>query len=398
MKLVPIIVTVFILLVETTISLSSVFLPSIKSDFALSAQMAQMTLGIGLFALGLSGMIYGGLSDSFGRRPMFIISILMLTVSTLICALSESFTLFMIAKFMQGLGCGAGWVIGNACLKDLYHDSEYIKIMNIVHAIAGITPAVIPVLGSYLVVAFGWRDTFVGLFILAMILSAVIIVCHPETIAEKQIKTGKQICLDYVSIFKHHKFLRYCTIKVLSVTLIFCEISTLPLVFINHLDVPTENYGFYLLPSFLCYIGASILSSKMAKNTHVDRLLKIGLSLIIISNSLLLAISHYYSISAIYIQCIKLSTYAGWGFIFGNATAQIVSSIPGKAGFTSAMMIALEMLFSASIVYFLGFFFDGTMMPLSFCMVLLSTICFMCLGTPKRKSNTPQPPTVSEIL
>lgn len=69
----------------------------------------------------------------------------------------------------------------------------------------------------------------------------------------------------------------------------------------------------------------------------------------------------------------------GWGFIFGNATAMIVSSVPGKAGVTSAIMIALEMLFSSVGIFILGFGFDGTIMPVTYCHIITSGICMLSM-------------------
>ena len=90
--------------------------------------------------------------------------------------------------------------------------------MNIVHAVTGITPAVIP--ASYL----GWRNSFLALFVIALILSVAIFLFQPETLKKKQSKTLKKICFDYKSIFSNKLFVRYCSIKVLSVSLIFCVI------------------------------------------------------------------------------------------------------------------------------------------------------------------------------
>ncbi len=94
--------------------------------------------------------------------------------------------------------------------------------MNIVHAVTGITPAVIP--ASYLSVAIGWRNSFLALFVIALILSVAIFLFQPETLKKKQSKTLKKICFDYKSIFSNKLFVRYCSIKVLSVSLIFCVI------------------------------------------------------------------------------------------------------------------------------------------------------------------------------
>ena len=250
----------------------------------------------------------------------------------------------------------------------------------LVHAVAVITPAVVPVLGSYLSISFGWRNTFIAVFGISLILSIVIAIFQKETLENKELKSFKRILVDYRSIFHNRKFLKYLFVKVVTVSLLFAEISTIPLVFMDYMGVLPQHYGFYILPGFLCYIIASIMSAKLCKNIHIDEVLKIGLALIFFSNAFIILYEYRMApMSAIFIQSIKCLTYAGWGFIFGNATAEIVSAVPGRAGNASAMMIALEMLMSSVVIFALGFFFDGTMVPLSYCMIFISTIAFLCL-------------------
>lgn len=379
-KIVPVLVTSFIILAESVISFNSVFLPDIKDNFLLSNQMAQMTLTIGIFSLGFSGIIYGGITDSYGRKPIFVFSVVVLCLSTLICGITDSLYIFLFARFMQGVGSGAGWVIGNACLKDIYDGKAYTHIMNMVHAIAGITPAVVPVLGSYLQGNIGWRNTFIGVFLVTLLLSVIIAIFQKETLENKELKSFKRILVDYRSIFHSKKFLKYLFIKVVTVSLLFTEISTIPLVFMDYMGVLPQHYGFFILPAFICYIIANLISTKLCKNMDVDSVLKIGISLILFSNGFIIFFETLISpMSAIFIQGIKCLTYAGWGFIFGNATAEIVSAVPGRAGNASAMMIALEMIASSIVIFVLGFFFNGTMIPLSLCMVLISLIAFLAL-------------------
>ena len=105
------------------------------------------------------------------------------------------------AKFFQGLGSGAGWVVGNACLKDLYDGKKYSDIMNQVHAITGIIPAIAPALGSYLAVFIGWRYCFLMLFFLSMLVFLLIFFHLDETLATKKNFCFIRIINDYKKLF-----------------------------------------------------------------------------------------------------------------------------------------------------------------------------------------------------
>ena len=371
-KLIPLIVTIFIVLAEVAISFNSALLPNIQSDFDSSTQITQMTVGLGLFALGLAGVIYGGLSDIVGRRPVYLFAISIFSVTSLMCYFAPSIEMLLLARFLQGVGSGAGWVVGNACLKDLYDGKDYTRIMNNIHAVAGITPAIAPMIGSYLAVLIGWRNCFLILFILSAFGVYAIYRYQAETIKEKEKFIFTNFTQKYKDVLVDRKFLRYCFLKVMMVMLLFCEVGNVPLIFINHLDVDPKYYGLYIFPLFIFYILATMSTSKLLKKYSIDNILNMGMYFIIISNILILSLSYFVEPTAIQIQCCKIFTFIGWGMIFGNATAEIVSAVNGRAGAASALMISLEMLFSSIGIYILSFFFNGTILPLAIFMLFVT--------------------------
>lgn len=376
----PILVSCIIVVVEVAISFNSTLLPNIKLNFAISDQLAQMTISLGLFALGLSGIVYGGLGDSFGRKPLFLFALFVFSFSSFVLSVTKSISVFLIAKFMQGIGSGAAWVVGNACLKDVFSGKDYVRVMNLVHAIAGICPAVAPVVGSYLGVVIGWRGCFQLIFAGSFVVLWIVYFFQSETLKEKKPLNLKVSAKNYAAIFSEKRFLKYLIVKVLTVMLLFSESTTIPLVFIDYMGVDPIYFGLYTLPVFLFYVGATMLSMRLSHLFKTENMILFGLYAIAGSNLLVLSLSAFWDMTPITIQMCKTLCYFGWGFIFGNATAMIVSSVPGKSGIASALMIALEMLFSSLGIYFLGFFFTGTLIPLSFFM--LGTSLF-CLGAMK---------------
>lgn len=386
-KLIPILVTWFIVVVELAISFNSTLLPNIKDTFTISDSLAQMTIAGTLFALGFSGVLYGGFSDCLGRRPLFLFSVTVFALATFASAATDDMHMFMLFKVLQGIGSGAGWVVGNACLKDIYHGNDYIKVMNLTHAVAGITPAVAPIIGSYLATLIGWRNCFVIVGVMATIAAVLMFMFHAETLEQRKELSLKIVLSDYALIFKDFNFCKYCSVKVIQVMLLFCEISTIPLVFVDYMGVNPKYYGLYLMPVFVLYIIASSLSYKVAEKTHIDKTLKFGVALIAISNLTLVVLLSLYDLSPVQIMAIKSLCYLGWGCVFGNATAQIVSAVPGKSGVSSAMMIALEMLFSSLGIYILGMVFNGSLIPLCIYMILFSVLSYVVLSLKKSKHN-----------
>lgn len=383
--LIVLLITLTIVIVEVAVSFSSALLPHLKADLSVSDQLVQWTIGTIVLAIALSGLFYGSFSDRFGRRPILIVGLTFFTLGAIGSAFSFNITLLLISRFVQGLGAGVAWTVGNACLKDIFDEKGYAKVMNQVHAVAGIVPAMAPFIGSYLGSLIGWRACFGLVFMVSSFLLIVKFFHLPETNTKKVNLTGKAMLLSYAVLFKNTKYLTYLTIKVLAVMLLLVEVANIPLIFVEYKGVPSAYYGLYALPAFSAYAFATYISSKVVYKYSVNSVLLLGLALILISNGLLVGLESFYSLSAIQIQGVKLLTYAGWGFIFGNATAALISAASQNAGAASALMIVFEMLFSALGIYVLGIFFTGSIIPLSIFMALISLFCAAELGLTKIK-------------
>lgn len=379
-------VTFFIILtivtVEIAMSFNSVLLPNLKAEMALSEQMAQWSLGIGLLALGFSGILYGAVSENLGRRPIILSGLSLFCIGTLVTALSSNVIFLLVGRFIQGFGAGVGWIVGNASLKDIYDNNRYAKAMNTVHSAAGAVPIIAPVVGSYIANFFGWRATFGVLVVGTALILVLKILKLPETNFHREPITFATAVGSYKSLFFNGKYLKLLSVKALSVMLLFTESANIPLIFIGNLKVDPKLYGFYMLPVSISYVISSYISGLLVGRFCLKKLISTGLVLILASNISVLLLMRFYELDALLIQLLKVFTYAGWGMIFGNATAELISAVPKNPGAASAVMISLEMIFLACGIYILSLFYDGTLFPLSLFMIFISLLCLLIIRLP----------------
>ena len=379
-KVTPVLITLLIASAEIAISFNSVLLPDIKQSFSVSEATAQSTVSIGLFALGFFGMLYGAISDCVGRRPMFLVSIAIFTVASLACTLANNIYVFLFARLLQGAGSGASWIVGNACLKDIYTGSAYTRVMNNIHAVAGILPAIAPVIGSKIASMTSWQACFLLLFILGLSTWCGIFFLQPETLKNKKQLSAGLLVNEYQNLAKNVTFLCYLAIKVFCVMIMFVDTSNTSLIFIEHLGVAQVDFGYYVLPAFSAYVISTFTASACSGKVHINTLIGFGLICMLVSQLLLLISPLMWQQNAVIVQGIKCLMYFGLGFIFGNATAMIVSSAKDTPGSASAVMIGLEMLFSSLGIMSLAIYFDGSILPLTYFTGVWTLVCLMILG------------------
>ena len=359
-KIIPVLVTAFIIAIECSLSFNSVLLPNLQESFHISDQLASYSISLGLFCLGVAAIIYGGLCDGLGRRPIILLSSFLFCCGTLFSALAPSIEILLISRFAQGLGAGAGWVIGNASLRDVFHERLYIKVINYVHSVVGIIPAVAPVLGSYLTKFLEWRDIFMGLFLFAFLVFIVQIFWLPETLLQRKKITRHLFFRNFLAVFQNRQYQYYVLIKVTAVMILFMDIATSPLMLVKYMGIPEPAYGYYIFPLFAFYVLMTLATEKIfLKYFSADTVLKSALGMILIGNALTLVVGQIDMLSAEMIQGFKILTYMGFGMIFGTATGCLVDAVHERAGSGAALMIALEMLASSIGISLLSLFFEG---------------------------------------
>src|SRR5476649_1576845 len=149
-------------------------LPSIAHGFSVSAPAVQQTLTVYLFAFAFMTLFYGTLSDSFGRRPVILVSLVLYLLSSIGAGCANSLAWLLIFRVLQGLSAGAGSVIGRAIVGDLLQGAEAQRALSYISVIFGLAPVIAPILGGWLLVLCGWRSIFIFIALFTLIL---LIVC-----------------------------------------------------------------------------------------------------------------------------------------------------------------------------------------------------------------------------
>src|SRR5689334_3448890 len=105
-------------------------------------------------------LFHGALSDSFGRRPVILVSLTVYTLASLGGALAPNVHALILWRVVQGLSVGAGMVVGRAMIRDLYDTENVQRLMSMVTLFFGLAPAIAPVIGGWLFAELGWRSVF----------------------------------------------------------------------------------------------------------------------------------------------------------------------------------------------------------------------------------------------
>lgn len=240
--------------------------PDMGTSLHASPLQLQQTLSVYLLAFALMMLLHGALSDSFGRRPVILVSLVAFVLASLGCVFSYDIHHLLFFRAMQGLSAGAGMVVGRAIIRDLYGGHEAQRLMSQVTMIFGISPAIAPVIGGWLQVGFGWHSIFVFMALLGGVLFAMSWRYLPETLppVARQPFAMSLLARNYRMVFSNPVFLLLSSAVAFHFAGFFLYIASAPVFVIQHLKLGESQFAWLFIPAISGVILGAFLSGRLA--------------------------------------------------------------------------------------------------------------------------------------
>jgi len=142
-------------------------LPDITEQLNSTTATSQITLTAALFGLGIGQLIFGPLSDKFGRKIPLLLSLALFIAASLWCAAGTNITQLIIARFIQGLAGSGGAVLSRAIARDHYSGAELTRFFALLMAVNGLAPIAAPIIGGFQLQYTQWQGLFISLAVIA---------------------------------------------------------------------------------------------------------------------------------------------------------------------------------------------------------------------------------------
>ncbi len=238
----------------------------------------QQTLSAYLFAFGLMFLFHGALSDSFGRRPVIIVALVVYAVASTAAAVTDSVHGLIVWRIVQGLSVGAGMVVGRAMIRDLLGPEDAQRLMSLVTLFFGLAPAVAPVIGGWLFAELGWRSVFWFLAGVGFLLVAVSWRWLPETLAPEARQSFHPVALlkGYEEVGIHLRFLLLSLAAGFNFNGFFLYIVSAPVFLGTHLGLGPRQYAWLFLPCIIGIMAGAQLSGRAAGRLTPHRTVEIA--------------------------------------------------------------------------------------------------------------------------
>jgi len=368
-------------------------LPSIARDFGSSTAQVQLTLSVFLAGFAAAQLIYGPLSDRFGRRTALLIGLLTYIAATLLCTFADSIEALILGRFLQALGGCVGPVVGRAVVRDVYGREEAARVLSYMALAMALAPALGPILGGYLEVWLGWRANFAALLCIAVIGLTGTLIVLPETNRwlDETATRPKRIAANFAALLRDPGYLGYLLLVATSYSGIFAFISGSSFVLIDTLGLTPDLYGLSFAAFVAGYMVGTFLSGRLSRRLGLDRLIQIGCLFACLGGTaaVALAVAGVLSVGAILWPLFVFMI--GTGLILPNAFAGAIDPYPKMAGAASALLGFCQMVIAACVGIAVGQSADGTALPMTLAIALAAFCGLAALYGLVRKQAAPTP-------
>lgn len=360
--------------------------PDMKLFFNTTGDIVQRILSINFIGICLGSLLFGPLSDSFGRRKILISGLLLFALASWFCCVANSFEFFLFFRFIQGLGASAPMVITFAILLEKYEPKKIAQICGGLNLFITGVMASAPILGSYLNIHFGWLSNFILIAVLSTISLLGSFIVVPETLPcqNRALFSLQQITKNYSMVLSSFPYMAAACVCYFMFAGLILFTANLSLIFIDYLGVPKETYGFYQASAPAAFALFSFLSIWIIGKFGTEKTKHAGIIITLLGASFLMLIAIVQP--APYLICGTMIF-----FTIGNTLAapiygmESANVFPEMRGIATGMSNALRHIIVAGIVGIGSFSFNGSIKPVAILIALLACAAVILAGLLKNR-------------
>jgi DHA1 family bicyclomycin/chloramphenicol resistance-like MFS transporter len=319
------------------------YLPSLPDiGHALHAPTAevQLTISSYLFGFAAGQLVYGPISDRFGRKPVMLVALGLFGVASIVCAISQSIETLIAVRFVQALGGAGSIVLARAVVRDLYSGVRAGHQLSLMGSITAFAPIVAPVIGGFLQTAFGWRASFILLIIFAMVSATAAFRYLPETLRQRTPGPFSLATMAglYRSVLVHRGFLANLGILTTTFVGLLAWVSSASIVMQGIYGLSPLVFGATYAVGAGGYMLGTSIAARIVMRLGLDRTIGIGV-VALAAGGVMMAVVVALGLTHVEWLVGSMTIYlAGMGLVLPQTMAGALTPFPDRAGTASSLM------------------------------------------------------------
>jgi DHA1 family bicyclomycin/chloramphenicol resistance-like MFS transporter len=354
-------------------------LPDIAHVLGAPVARTQLTISSYLIGFAVGQMIYGPLSDRYGRRPVLLAAVALYLASTLACAAAQSVDLLIAARLLQGISGSGAIVLARAIVRDVYSGVQAARELSLMGSISATAPIVAPMIGGVLQAGFGWRANFICMSVGGLIALLVAGRLLPETLRPDNRASPLSffsMMRGYGAVARHRGFLVYLGIITTTYAGLFAWVSGASVVLQGVYGLSAVAFGFTFALGAAGYMLGAKIATRLVVRLGLDRTIGVGV-VVIAAGGLSLALAVATGVPGLWLVAAMALYLAGVGLAMPQAMAGALTPFPDRAGTAASLMGLVQQALAAVIAAVIGAYLVQSAWPVTGVVVAMGCLTFL---------------------
>ena len=340
-------------------------LPSIGTDLG-DPKEALLTLTAFFASFGIFQLIFGTISDMYGRRAPLLIGLALFVLAGIGCALSESIVSLVVFRFLQGIGGAAGIIIARAIVRDLYHGLQEVKLMSLLMLVFSVSPLLAPLAGSYVVEYTSWQVIFWILSGLGAMSIVLILTCLSETLPpEKRIRAGfTGMKTAFAALLRDRPYIGMTLIGSFGITSFFIFLGNSSFVMMDFYHLTPRQFSLVFSANAVAFFAAAQCNEYLARRFSIHAIIlpaAAGFALFMVLMAAFVLLGHT---SLPLMLGLMFTGFAFLGLIIPTISVLALANHGDIAGTAASVANTFQLVIGSIAIAISGMLADGTPLPM----------------------------------
>ena len=304
---------------------------------------AELTITGFLIGFCIAQLVWGPVSDHFGRRLPLFIGMALFIAGSVGCALSTDIVQIVFWRVFQALGACTGPMLARAMIRDLFSRTRAAQMLSTLMIIMAVAPIAGPLIGGQMIKVTSWHTIFWLLAIIGVLMLVSLFWLEETLPAEKRVKASLSGAFaNYAILLRNASFMRFTLCLTFYYVAAYAFITGSPFVYIRYFGVDPQHYGWLFAVNIIGLMAVSIVNRRLVHRYPLESLLRFAVFAASLA-AVILAAATGFGFGGIGLIVVAVFVFFSMnGIIAATSTACALDAVPNVAGSASALMGSLQ--------------------------------------------------------